>query len=1148
MRQCTLWPQLAALVLALGHAFAQEADTLKNKIGWTEEELLRDLTPIPTGVPQNDPWALPLIDGCPRNCVEAGPDSANWTQLYDQNHLNLCKYPLLFAFNVHNSPSRYSTIRVCALNGGDGKRSISAVVLPEKDGDAAPPATGLPTASFSECGAGESTTKATVKAGFDVLSENTRSDAMSAANFLISHLSSNTACGNIILFAKFGVALVGLYAGADLKKDRAAELLHKYCTAKTSTTIGFFASEGNDIGRVQEALRTWALGECLPSQGMRVVEKSVELGILLSTAQRNASNSTQVEGERSRRSLASLLTARGECRAIQVDDGDSCASLASKCGISGAQFTKYNSDSKLHTCSTLMKGRWVCCSSGNLPDKRPKTQADGTCYTLKVDSGDSCWGITTSYGITTDELNKWNKETWGWQGCAGLQKDQIICLSSGNSPMPATVDGVACGPQKPGTRKPSGSFTGKDLAKLNPCPLNACCSGWGYCGTTAEFCTESLADTGAPGTHKPGTNGCISNCNMNIIRSPEPPASFLSIGYFEGYGLTKMCDRVDIRTIDLKKYTHIHFAFATVTANTFDVNMGPTLNQFYYFKQLTGVKKILAFGGWTFSTDPATYGIFRTGVSPAHRLQMAQSIAKFIIDNELDGVDIDWEYPAAPDLPDIPAGDPAEGINYLKFLITLKQLLPADKTLSFAAPASFWYLKGFPIAQIMKVVDYVVYMTYDLHGQWDYGNKWSTPGCPAGNCLRSHVNMTETLNALSMITKAGAPSNKIAVGVTSYGRSFKMATPGCTGPMCTYTGPKSQAAKGRCTDTAGYISQNEIDYIIKNNPSATKLYDDASLSDILIYDETEWVAYMSADNKKKRRHLYRALNFLGTSDWAISLDGTDLVKPEPSTMSPVGPSLARPGVMDLLIHDSCKIKGRLEKVQEAWFEAGDISKAPYEWSRWNRYQKAMDNYFGKRSGQVPIIGTDKLWGTWFWSEYYILLCPGFLDELPNQPKFTSLKDLAYEADSFPLLQQQINRWSSGVRAVTMYHEVAHFQDVSDPECGKIEFYNPREIVVKARSGSRIEYEELLRNAHSWALAAVSMWMMKRWPNIDVPLPRNMKPQSEGNDDDNDGAFADDVDPDTSFDASRVDPSKFTWLSRLTSTDRELGLHVLWQSR
>lgn len=96
---------------------------------------------------------------------------------------------------------------------------------------------------------------------------------------------------------------------------------------------------------------------------------------------------------------------------------------------------------------------------------------------------------------------------------------------------------------------------------------------------------------------------------------------------------------------------------------------------------------------------------------------MAQNIANFIISNNLDGVDIDWEYPAAPDIPDIPSADPVEGGNYLQFLTTLRSLLPASKSVSFAAPASFWYLQGFPIAKIMKVVDYVIYMTYDLHGQ-----------------------------------------------------------------------------------------------------------------------------------------------------------------------------------------------------------------------------------------------------------------------------------------------------------------------------------------------------------------------------------------------------------------------------------------------
>lgn len=45
--------------------------------------------------------------------------------------------------------------------------------------------------------------------------------------------------------------------------------------------------------------------------------------------------------------------------------------------------------------------------------------------------------------------------------------------------------------------------------------------------------------------------------------------------------------------------------------------------------------------------------------------------------------------------------------------------------MGLAAPASYWYLKGFPIAEMSKVLDYIIYMTYDLHGQWDYGNKWA---------------------------------------------------------------------------------------------------------------------------------------------------------------------------------------------------------------------------------------------------------------------------------------------------------------------------------------------------------------------------------------------------------------------------------------
>ena len=145
---------------------------------------------------------------------------------------------------------------------------------------------------------------------------------------------------------------------------------------------------------------------------------------------------------------------------------------------------------------------------------------------------------------------------------------------------------------------------------------------------------------------------------------------------------------------------------------------------------------------------------------------------------DLQGVDFDWEYPGPSIITGIPSGSPDDGANYLAFLKEMRAALPDGYSISVTAPASYYYLRNFPIANMSEVVDYIVYMTYDLHGQWDYGNKFTDPGCPEGGCLRSQINRTETQSALSMITKAGVPSNMVVVGVSSYGRSFQMSTAG----------------------------------------------------------------------------------------------------------------------------------------------------------------------------------------------------------------------------------------------------------------------------------------------------------------------------------------------------------------------------------
>lgn len=53
-----------------------------------------------------------------------------------------------------------------------------------------------------------------------------------------------------------------------------------------------------------------------------------------------------------------------------------------------------------------------------------------------------------------------------------------------------------------------------------------------------------------------------------------------------------------------------------------------------------------------------------------------------------------------------PIGQKTDGLNYLRFLTVLKNKMPSGKTVSIAAPASYWYLKQFPIDQIAKVIDY----------------------------------------------------------------------------------------------------------------------------------------------------------------------------------------------------------------------------------------------------------------------------------------------------------------------------------------------------------------------------------------------------------------------------------------------------------
>ncbi|KAL8301705.1 hypothetical protein RB593_000487 [Gaeumannomyces tritici] len=413
--------------------------------------------------------------------------------------------------------------------------------------------------------------------------------------------------------------------------------------------------------------------------------------------------------------------------------------------------------------------------------------------------------------------------------CNTLQPKQRVCCSSGSlldiRPKKG-ADGacatymVVSGDMCASTASANGLRV-SDIEKLN--------RGTGLCGVSAEFCTEEKSSSGNPGTSAL-QNRCVSSCGMEIKNNKNAPNGYGRIGYYETWNYGRPCLHQRVRNANTDgTYTKIHWTFAEINIDDYTVKIVDPYHQWESFKKGLGrAKRIISFGGWGYSNNPGTYNILREAMQ--NRNVFATNVAKFLNDEGLDGVDSDWEYPGAKDIPGTPEGFDSDGADYLKFLAVIKSKLSGKQTLSIAAPASYWYLKAFPIGRMAAVLDYIVYMTYDLHE-------------------------------------------------SSYGRSFKLAQAGCDGPMCPYLGTKNEspAVPGRCTDTAGYISNAEIDEIIMGASTSAGAqqvkvwHNGAPNSDMAVYNGDEWVAYMTPTTKGTRRQLWKDMMFAGTIDWATDL-------------------------------------------------------------------------------------------------------------------------------------------------------------------------------------------------------------------------------------------------------------------------------------
>ncbi|KAH8901608.1 glycoside hydrolase [Thozetella sp. PMI_491] len=382
-------------------------------------------------------------------------------------------------------------------------------------------------------------------------------------------------------------------------------------------------------------------------------------------------------------------------------------------------------------------------------------------------------------------------------------------------------------------------------------------AGWGphkfgFCGTTPEFCGDL------------------------VIKSPScsgKSAEQRTIGYYESWSITRDCDGMMPETIPWGSYTHINFAFASIDPRSFEV-VPSDLRDLELYARLTAMKRLapglqvwISIGGWAMNDpdQPTATTFSDLAASPQAQASFADSLIRLMSAYGFDGVDIDWEYPVAPER----SGRPEDYANFPTWLANLRGAFAAtgrNYGLSITLPSSFWYLQNFDISislAMMGANTKELYTEYDLHGTWDLTDKWLGPK------VNAHTNLTEIDASLKLLWRNNIDPSKVVLGLGFYGRSFALQDPSCTAPGCFFTGG---APNGRCTNDVGTLSYAEIGRLIA--AGATVTFDQAAAVKIVTWDGN-WVSYDDASTLRMKIQYANSNCLGGTMVWAVSLDDQD---------------------------------------------------------------------------------------------------------------------------------------------------------------------------------------------------------------------------------------------------------------------------------
>jgi chitinase len=388
----------------------------------------------------------------------------------------------------------------------------------------------------------------------------------------------------------------------------------------------------------------------------------------------------------------------------------------------------------------------------------------------------------------------------------------------------------------------------------------------------------------------------------NLWESPKsasisavPGSNYNIVTYYTSWSVSETARNFKPTQVDVSQVTHINYAFADLCWKKYgtgptacenkdiplqsryvhdgEIVLGDHDNDMKNFESFAAIKQnnphlkmMVSVGGWSWSKN-----FSNMAATEETRRVFANSVVKFLRAYDLDGLDIDWEYP-------VEGGEtynsrrPEDKQNFTLMMQTVREALDAAGSedgkyylLTIASGQGDNFVVNADFANSVSYLDFINIMTYDYSGSWELLAHHNAPLYADKNHPRDTAPRNNVSGGATSHLNGGVPAYKLVLGIPFYGKGWS----GCpaSGEYQTCTAISTGSWEAGIFD----FSDLESNYV--NKKGYVRNWNEASKVAYLYNKENGYfITYNDQTSMIYNASLVKSLDLAGVMSWDISGD------------------------------------------------------------------------------------------------------------------------------------------------------------------------------------------------------------------------------------------------------------------------------------